>query len=154
MNLTIRFTPPLEDAASRWRQLAATGIYESIGRLVQDIEPLVLTALGDEAPKRTGQYAAGIRSVQHGGQGHVTLEYQAVDPLSTWIIGGTAPHEIVPVNGRVLAFDPGGGLIFRSHVNHPGTRPNDFVTRAWESVRGDVTDRLQETGREILESVR
>lgn len=154
MNITFAFNPPLSDAASRWRQLASSGIYESIGRMVQDIEPIVLTALQDEAPKRSGQYAAGIQSVQHGGEGHVTLEFRAADPLSTWIIGGTKPHDIYPVNARVLAFDAGGGMVFASHVHHPGTQPNDFVSRGWESVKGAVLDRLAQTGREIIEQVK
>ena len=33
---------------------------------------------------------------------------------------GTAPHEIRPVNGAVLAFEVAGKMIFTPLVHHPG----------------------------------
>lgn len=41
---------------------------------------------------------------------------------------GTRPHPIDPVRGRYLVFKVGGVTIFASHVDHPGTRPNRYLT--------------------------
>lgn len=41
---------------------------------------------------------------------------------------GTPPHEIRPVNKRVLA-NAATGQIFGTRVKHPGTKPNPFLER-------------------------
>jgi hypothetical protein len=41
---------------------------------------------------------------------------------------GTQPHEILPAPGKVLHFKVGGVDVFVRHVNHPGTRPNRYLT--------------------------
>lgn len=41
---------------------------------------------------------------------------------------GTRPHEIVPASAKVLHFKVGGVDIFTRHVNHPGTKPNHYLT--------------------------
>lgn len=43
---------------------------------------------------------------------------------------GTAPHEIVPKNAKVLAFNG----IFTSRVSHPGTAPQPFMEPAVEAT--------------------
>ncbi len=156
MNITLRFTPPLSDRAASFRALAEHGIFEGLGRLVQRVEPLVSTALDEAAPRRTGDYASRIHSVQNAhGDGSISLEWRAPDPLSTFILEGTKPHEIVPVNAKVLAFmGADGSMVFTRKVNHPGTAPNDFVSRAWEAARGSVYDELAGLGRDIIEQVR
>jgi hypothetical protein len=51
---------------------------------------------------------------------------------------GTAPHEIRPVNGSVLAFEVAGKMIFTPLVHHPGTRANAFMQRALDEALGKV----------------
>jgi hypothetical protein len=43
---------------------------------------------------------------------------------------GTRPHLIVPRKAKALAFYPRGGtaLVFAKRVNHPGTKPNKYLT--------------------------
>lgn len=41
---------------------------------------------------------------------------------------GTKPHVIVPKRAAVLRFSAGGRVIYTRKVNHPGTRPNRYLT--------------------------
>lgn len=74
-------------------------------------------------------------------------------PYLGYILDGTEPHEIRPrgtsrlvqveegpsipghrtkrkrVQRRALRFAAGGGIVFATVVHHPGTSPNDFITR-------------------------
>lgn len=43
---------------------------------------------------------------------------------------GTRPHVIRPRRAKALRFVSGGQVIFASKVNHPGTKPNRFLTTA------------------------
>ena len=47
-----------------------------------------------------------------------------------WHHEGTRPHVIRPRNARVLRFQVGGATVFATRVNHPGTRPNRYLTDA------------------------
>lgn len=163
MHYSITFSPPLDEKAAAWRRLAETGIYEGLGRLAQDAGDVLLTALQDEAPLSTGvenQTPGGAfresirqRQLAHYGGG-LTLEYVAADPLARFIIEGTQPHIIRPVNGKVLHFiSADGDEVFTREVHHPGTLPNDFPARAWESSRSEIEEILRRTGRELIESV-
>lgn len=58
-------------------------------------------------------------------------------PYADYVVRGTPPHGIDshgpwPLRNRVT------GQIFGRHVNHPGTAPNDFVSRALNRLRGKV----------------
>jgi hypothetical protein len=41
---------------------------------------------------------------------------------------GSRPHVILPVTAKQLVFTSGGRVIRTSRVNHPGTKPNRFLT--------------------------
>lgn len=41
---------------------------------------------------------------------------------------GTKPHEITPNQAPILRFSSGGRIIYTHHVNHPGTKPNKYLT--------------------------
>lgn len=48
---------------------------------------------------------------------------------------GTPPHAIDPkTEGGVLVFPKGGTVVFTRHVEHPGTKKNPFVERAFQQV--------------------
>lgn len=53
---------------------------------------------------------------------------------------GTRPHTIVPRTAKVLRFKSGGASvhIFRPRVQHPGTKPNRFLTDALRAVRSVI----------------
>ena len=61
-------------------------------------------------------------------------------PYAAYVVKGTAPHEIRPVNASILAFEVGGKLVFTPIVRHPGTKPNPFLEKAAEDARSKVAE--------------
>lgn len=51
-------------------------------------------------------------------------------PATGYVIGGTRPHQIRPVRAKALRFTVNGRVVFAQLVNHPGTKPNDFLSKA------------------------
>lgn len=51
-------------------------------------------------------------------------------PATIFVVSGTRPHVIRPVRAQALRFTVGGRVVYAKIVHHPGTRPNDFLTRA------------------------
>jgi hypothetical protein len=51
---------------------------------------------------------------------------------TAFVIGGTAPHVIVPrsLGGMLVFTGKTGTTVFTKKVNHPGTAPNDYLSRA------------------------
>jgi hypothetical protein len=87
----------------------------------------------DEAPKKTGKFARGIRFRTFIKGETVGFTTSTPQPLGKWIIEGTKPHPITPKGpGYPLAFywEKMGQMWYTYHVNHPGTKPNPFIERA------------------------
>lgn len=96
----------------------------------------------DEAPKKTGEFAKGIR-FRSFVKGLDSLGYTLSDPqpLGKWIRFGTKPHTIQPRGaGYPLAFywPKIGGMMYTYHVNHPGTKPNDYMERANGRIESEM----------------
>lgn len=51
-------------------------------------------------------------------------------PATLYVVNGTRPHQIRPVRARALRFTTGGRIVFAKLVNHPGTKPDDFLNKA------------------------
>ena len=53
-----------------------------------------------------------------------------------WHHEGAGPHVILPRNAARLVFRVNGRLVFAKKVNHPGNKPNPYLSR-WlgEAVR-------------------
>jgi len=94
-----------------------------------------LTGLAQvEAPMKTGEFASNIRYRTHVAGNSVGFSVSAPFPLSAFIIKGTKPHRIPKDRrppGKPLAFDVGGQTVFAYSVNHPGTKANPFIGRAY-----------------------
>lgn len=154
MKISITFTPPLSDVAANWQRLASAGIYESIARLGQEADQILLQALQVETPVRTGALRDNEHSTQRPNGRGVSFEYTSLD-YGALVVSGTQPHIIEPVSARVLAWlGADGEMHFAKRVQHPGTQPNDFPMRAWQSARGDIMDVFSRTGRELLDQVK
>lgn len=41
---------------------------------------------------------------------------------------GTRPHVILPREAPILRFSSGSRIVYTRHVNHPGTRPNRYLS--------------------------
>ena len=96
---------------------------------------------------KTGKLAASI--VKEIGQGEARVA--ATAPYAMYVVKGTQPHEIRPVNASVLRFVvPGGGFVFTRLVRHPGTRPNPFMQRAVDETLGRVEETFAELWLELI----
>ena len=85
------------------------------------------------APYKTGELRGSIGYRISGPP--LSVEVYADAPHALAVHEGTAPHVITPNTARILAFPvKGGGKVFTSRVNHPGTKANPFLLDAVESV--------------------
>ena len=66
-------------------------------------------------------------------------------PIAKYVIRGTRPHPIDPVNASMLHWVGDAGDVFAGHVDHPGTDPNPFNQRAWEAQRDEVVAKFKVT---------
>ena len=82
-----------------------------------------------------GSMKTEIRAIHTGGPAPLGLVVSD-HPASIFVIRGTKAHMIRPKKpGGVLVFTPTGGQkVFVRFVKHPGTKPNDFLTKALRSV--------------------
>lgn len=91
----------------------------------------------DRTAARARQFAPGSMSeriappVVQGGPGGPSADITVRHPAVGYVINGTPPHPIRPrPPKRALRFTIGGRVVFARHVNHPGTKPNDFLNKA------------------------
>jgi len=111
-----------------------------------------VTFARNEAPKKTGKFARGIRYETFASKGGVGFRLKTPQPLGTFIVKGTKAHiirakeasalyfhwdkvgmyTVVPKRGGFRTHASGGKLwVGKGYVNHPGTKPNDFLDRAY-----------------------
>ena len=77
---------------------------------------------------RTGRLRQNI-SMRQGLQGRVQyVEVRADTTYAYMHHEGTRPHEIRGNVGRLMRFNVGGQMIYARRVDHPGTRPNPYLT--------------------------
>lgn len=115
-------------------------------KLIEKLADVAYVSAFFGAPWRTGRLAGSI--VKEVGDGEASI--QALAPYAVYVVNGTAPHEIRPVNARVLAFEVGGKMVFTALVQHPGTKPNPFMQRAVEDARSKAEEAFAELWQEML----
>jgi hypothetical protein len=108
-------------------QALAEGVCED---LVTDFGNDALTYMTLATPVRTGRLRAGNQLIGEGAppwQARARLVNDTDYALD--VHDGTAPHVIRPKSpGGVLRFETGGQVVYATHVNHPGTRPQPFMS--------------------------
>lgn len=90
-----------------------------------------------DAPRRSGRMAAEINTRRMQSDPGKFLEGAVgVNPggrgqsgYANYVTSGTRPHVILPKRGKALKFMIAGKAVFARRVNHPGTRPNPYLTR-------------------------
>ncbi|MCW4044811.1 MAG: hypothetical protein NWE94_04765 [Candidatus Bathyarchaeota archaeon] len=99
------------------------------------------------APRKTGYLASTI--VKQTGDGEAQIE--ALAPYTTYVVNGTRPHIIRPVNASVLAFQSASGkMVFTRLVHHPGTKPNPWMQKAAEYARNKAEETFAELWQELI----
>ena len=100
-------------------------------RLVERLTNIAFAEAFWGAPVLTGYLANTVYKELNSNEGKVgAAASYAVD-----VELGTAPHEIRPANGRLLAFRVAGKMVFTPVVHHPGTKANPFLRRAADKAR-------------------
>jgi hypothetical protein len=116
-------------------------------KLVERLADIAYAKAFFEAPWKTGKLAGSI--VKDVGQGEASI--QALAPYAMYVVKGTAPHEIRPVNASCLAFKAaGGGMVFTRLVRHPGTKPNPFMQRAADETLAKVEETFAELWLDLI----
>jgi hypothetical protein len=79
-----------------------------------------------------------VKRIRPDGAGGFVVEVGVEDPIALFHHEGTEPHEITPTKSRFLVFfwPRAGRVVYLRHVNHPGTRPNRFLTDSLADLRG------------------
>jgi hypothetical protein len=98
------------------------------------------------APVLTGYLASTIYKEVTPNEGKVG----AAASYTAAVEWGTAPHEIRPANGKLLAFMAAGKMVFTPIVHHPGTKANPFLRRAADEARSKVDETFAELWLELV----
>ena len=107
--------------------------------LADEQGPIILEELRRQVPDASGRLKRSLFYTRESAIGVVRMKFQTKTPYFPYVIHGTRPHTIQAVAARSLHFIWNGSDFFAKSVNHPGTRPNDFVTRAWDRVKEPLT---------------
>ncbi len=117
-------------------------------KLIERLADIAYASAFYGAPWRTGKLAGSI--VKQVGDGEASI--QALAPYAIFVVNGTAPHLIRPVNASCLAFEAKSGeFVFTQLVRHPGTKPNPFIQRAAEDARSKADEVFAELWLELLD---
>jgi hypothetical protein len=109
--------PPGRDFERRERTLEYRQRSEAprrTGKLAGDIAMRRMTS----DPGRFLEAAVGVNPGQRGQTGYALYQSQ-----------GTRPHIIRPKYARALRFVVAGVVVYAQRVQHPGTRPDPYLTR-------------------------
>jgi HK97 gp10 family phage protein len=103
-------------------------------KLIERLTDIAFEAVFWGAPVKSGYLASTVYKDVGFGEAYVG----AAASYAAAVEFGTAPHEIRPINGRVLAFKVAGKMVFTPLVHHPGTKANPFMQRAVDETLSKV----------------
>lgn len=113
--------------------VANQDLLESRRDMVRELGSRMVDLMQEEAPRDTGEFARNIRYRTFNQGDKVGFTTSSPQPLGKFIVGGTKAHEIRPRGqGYPLHWVANGRDHYAYRVWHPGTKPNDYVTRAQE----------------------
>lgn len=132
------------------RQFSRFEWTRAAGKWAAEAGPLLLAELRAEAPVGTGQTSGklrdGLRWQKRTRLGKLMMIFDAPDvPYLRYVIDGTSGGQtIAPVAARALHWNNGGGDVFAMSVTRGSTPANDFPSRVWDRMRGEVHHRFTE----------
>jgi hypothetical protein len=108
----------------RMLRLPGGMVYRNMERRLRRVETEAIR----RAPGRMGSTIRAQARRGPGGdfQGVINVRH----PAALYVIGGTRPHVIRPVQAKALRFTVGGQVVYAKVVMHPGTKPNNFLREA------------------------
>jgi hypothetical protein len=124
--MSMQITFNVEPSRVRRILLAPLGLVErDVRRRVRRVE----TAARRMAPGSMGQGQRIKGRVERGPEGYRGVVH-STHPATIYVVRGTRPHTIRPKRAKALRFRVGGRTVFAKVVSHPGTKPDDFMSRA------------------------
>lgn len=162
--LSITIRPPFRDLKGRFVK-AEKGLLEDRREMLRNLGRRYVELAKKEAPKRTGNFAAGIfyRTYEMGK--NLEMRAYSPEPLGTFIRRGTDPHQIAARNKGALYFywpkvgmftvvPKAGGFkthvadnklwIGKGYVDHPGTKANNYNERAYDQWKPEGRPALRQ----------
>lgn len=150
--------PPFRDIKGRFatgKKALTAGFREG----ARDQGLRLVTLARGEAPVATGRFKQSIRFrtfVDRSGKGSAGFSVSSLQPLSTFIRKGTKPHSIRARRARFLRFYWAklGRVVYFPAVNHPGTDPNDYLSRAHVAWLPGAKSWLRRVSRDYVEHLK
>jgi len=100
----------------------------AVGQYMKKRGKLVVMAAKRQVGVDTGRLRASIKMIHSRGGGGQFLKIGSNNKIALLHHEGSRPHQIRPRNARMLRFSAGGRMIYTHKVNHPGTRPNRYLS--------------------------
>lgn len=107
--------------------------------LHRQVGPALVKEMQLEAPVKTGKLRSEIRQID--APRKVTVMPVGID-YNVYVVEGTRPHVIRAKRKKALAWDQHGKKMIRRQVNHPGTKPNPYMTDSAKVVMERLTPQL------------
>lgn len=133
----------------RWNTVArrlTTAIGEEMSAAVRAEAPVGKKEIGGH----NGQLRDSITYHNKIGARSASVEIVSNVEYAEFVIKGTPPHVIVPVQASRLHWVQGGNSYYRYRVNHPGTKPNPFPARALRPLTPRLQREMSATVQESL----
>lgn len=131
--IRISSSPTFRDFRGRWAK-ATEELMDQRSQQSLELGRYVVGKLRDEAPGE--KYKHSFRYLTRMEGKAIVTSILMPEPLTGWIRFGTKRHQITVKNAKSLRFfwangPRGAGIYYFISVMHPGTKPNDFVGRAY-----------------------
>lgn len=135
---SITFSPTFRDIRGRFAR-ADANMLRNKQNAVRILGARWVEIAREEAPERTGKFRESIRfhvfarNTGDKAKTEVGFTTSSKQPLGRWITEGTRPHIIRAKKKNFLRFfwPRMGKIVFFHSVNHPGTRANPYLDRAY-----------------------
>lgn len=99
-----------------------------VGKWLRKRGHMMMMAAKAQVPTQTGKLRASISMIHdRGGRGQYVQIGSKLN-YALYVHEGTRPHEIVPEQSKILRFSGGGRVVYTHKVEHPGTRPNKYLS--------------------------
>lgn len=126
MELSLRFSPlSLNPTALDYMLNNPQG---DVGKYLTKRGRWIVAAAQRQVGVDTGQLRNSIHLRKNRDSRGQVMEVVATAPHALMHHEGTRPHVITPNESPVLRFSSGSRIIYTRHVNHPGTRPNRYLS--------------------------
>lgn len=118
-----------------------------VPRALKELSNMAYYEMRARAPVKTGALRNSI--IQK--DSNTKIEVAPTAAHAPFVLLGTRPHIIRPVNARVLRWEDSSGIHFANWVFHPGTKANDFVTATAEAIQPSVIKTFENVFQEEFE---